>query len=277
MGRWSRLVPPPSLRLTKPDVRIHWTWQPVAMSETGRDRWEEVADWPLTVAALLFLGAYAWPILDPDLAATWVNACRVITWLAWAAFALDYLVRFSLSRNRPTFVKANLFDLAVVALPILRPLRLLRLVTLLAVLNRYAGSSLRGRVAIYVVGSAGLVLLVGSLAVLDAERGAKGSNISTFGDALWWSMTTVTTVGYGDRFPVTETGRLVAVGLMVAGIALLGVVTASLASWLIERVAEVEEQAQTATRRDVTALAREVAELRSEITRLTRGLDRADL
>lgn len=66
-----------------------------------------------------------------------------------------------------------------------------------------------------------------------------------------WAMTTVTTVGYGDRFPVTETGRFVAGGLMLAGIALLGVVTASLASWLIERVAEVEEESQAATRGDV--------------------------
>jgi len=152
-----------------------------------------------------------------------------------------------------------------VALPLLRPLRLLRLVTLLSVLNRYAGGSLRGRVAVYVAGSTALVLFVSALAVLDAERGAEGANIAGFTDALWWAMTTVTTVGYGDRFPVTPTGRVVAGGLMLAGIALLGVVTASLASWLIERVAQVEEQSQAATRRDVAALTDEVRALRSEL------------
>jgi voltage-gated potassium channel len=70
----------------------------------------------------------------------------------------------------------------------------------------------------------GLVLFVAALAVLQAERGHPGGNIESFGDALWWAVTTVTTVGYGDRFPVTTTGRFVAGGLMLAGIALLGVV-----------------------------------------------------
>jgi voltage-gated potassium channel len=150
---------------------------------------------------------------------------------------------------------------------LLRPLRLLRLVTLLSVLNRYAGGSLRGRVAVYVAGSTSLVLLVASLAVLDAERGHEGSNIETFPDALWWAMTTVTTVGYGDRFPVTGTGRLIAGGLMLAGIALLGVVTASLASWLLEQVREVEEESEAATRRDVAALTAEMQALRQALER----------
>ncbi len=112
---------------------------------------------------------------------------------------------------------------------------------------------------------------VAALAALDAERGADGGNINSFGDALWWAMTTVTTVGYGDQFPVTPTGRFVAAGLMLAGIALLGVVTASLASWLIDRVAEVEEESQAATRRDVHELAEEVLALRREVARLTDG------
>jgi voltage-gated potassium channel len=176
-------------------------------------------------------------------------------------------VRLFLAERRGVFVRTHLFDLAVIVLPLLRPLRLLRLVTLLTVLNRYAGDSLRGRVATYVGGATVLVLFVAALAALDAERGRAGSNIETFGDALWWSFATVTTVGYGDRFPVTTTGRLVAVVLMLAGIALLGVVTASLASWLIERVQQVEDESQTATRRDVAALAAEVSALRDEIAR----------
>ncbi len=185
-----------------------------------------------------------------------------MTVTTWLLFALDYIARLALSVDRWQFVRTNLLDLAVIALPLLRPLRLLRLVMLLNVLNRRAGGSLRGRVAVYVAGATSLVLFVSALAVLDAERGAEDANIATFGDALWWAMTTVSTVGYGDRFPVTETGRLVAGGLMLAGIALLGVVTASLASWLIERVQQVEEESQAATRRDVAALTAEVAALR---------------
>ena len=74
-------------------------------------------------------------------------------------------------------------------------------------------------------------------------------------------------MGYGDRFPVTGTGtgRLVAVALMLAGIALFGVVTAVFAFWLIERVTEAEEVSEAATRQDLEAFTREVAALRLEL------------
>lgn len=230
--------------------------------EPALSRYERRVEWPLIAAALLFLLAYAWPILDPGLAPGLRSTCRTITWLAWAAFAIDYFVRLLLSTDRVRFLARHVLDLLVVVLPLLRPLRLLRLVSLLQVLNRHAGGSLRGKVAIYVSGAASLIILVASLAMLDAERGRAGSNITTFGDALWWATTTVTTVGYGDRFPSTGTGRLIAVGLMLCGIALIGVVTATFASWLIDRVRSVEEESQAATRRDVLRLAHEVAELR---------------
>ncbi len=238
------------------------------MDESRRDRWEDVSEWPLTVAAVLFIAAYAWPILDTDLASRWVWACLAVSWVTWVAFAVDYVARLLLSRNRRNFVRRNLIDLAVVLLPLLRPLRLLRLVQLLKVLNRAAGSSLRGRVAVYVGGSTALILFVAALAVLDAEQEHPGANLTSFGDALWWAVTTVTTVGYGEHYPITATGRAVAVGLMLCGIALLGVVTASVASWLIDRVAEIEEESQAATRRDVHALHEEVAALRAEVARV---------
>jgi len=203
-----------------------------------RTEWERAAEWPLTLAALLFLAAYAYPILNPALPTWLLLVCGWVTWLTWGIFAIDYIVRLALSPTRWEFVRANVFDLLVVVLPILRPLRLLRLVTLMATMNRYAGSSLRGRVAVYLAGGTSLIIFIGALAMLDAERWHPEANISTFGDAVWWALTTVTTVGYGDRYPVTGAGRFIAAGVMVAGIALLGTVTASLASWLIDRVRE---------------------------------------
>ncbi|RYP84614.1 potassium channel protein [Nocardioides guangzhouensis] len=237
------------------------TTQPDTIYESRRIRWESRTSLPLTVASLIYLVAYAWPILDPSVRDRPVF--DIVIGAAWALFLVDYVARLYLSRRRAAFMRGNIVDLGAVVLPMLRPLRLLRLVTVLAVLNRHAGSSLRGRVAVYVVGSSILVLFVASLAMLDAERGADGATITSFGDALWWALTTVTTVGYGDHFPVTPQGRLIAAGLMVAGIALIGVVTASFASWLIERVAEVEEEASAATQRDMQALTAEVAELRA--------------
>ena len=83
---------------------------------------------------------------------------------------------------------------------------------------------------------------LGSLAVLDAEQDAHGANITSYGDALWWSCTTVFTVGYGDRFPVTLEGRLVAVVLMLIGIGFVGVVTASVAAWMIRQVEQQDHR-----------------------------------
>ena len=232
-------------------------------AETRRARWEAATSLPLALAALAFLAAYAWPILDPSLADGRAGVMfDGITAVVWVAFVIDYVVRFYLSERRARFVYRNPFDLAAVLLPILRPLRLLRLVTVLGVLNRHARASFRGRVAIYIVGSTTLLLFVASLAMLENERDAEGATIKTFGDACWWALTTVTTVGYGDHYPVTGRGRLIAAALMIAGIALLGVVTATVASWLIDRVAEVEEESRAATRRDVRTLTAEVAQLR---------------
>jgi voltage-gated potassium channel len=228
-------------------------------------RWKQLSEWPLTAVALLFLVAYAWPILDPGLSSGWRSLASITTTVAWVVFAVDYLVRVAVAERRLHFVVRHPFDLAVVVLPLLRPLRLLRLVTLLSVLNQHAGGSLRGRVIVYVTGATGLVSFVAALAVLDAERRSPDANITSFGDALWWAMTTMTTVGYGDRFPVSSTGRAVATGLMLAGIALLGVVTATLASWLVERVAEEDERSQAATREQVADLTAELRALRAEI------------
>ena len=236
------------------------------MAVEQQKQWQRRTEWPLTAIALTFLVAYAVPILRPALSPDWRDAARVVTWLAWSCFGIDYVVRLALSESRWAFVRSHPVDLLAIILPVMRPLRLLRLVALLNVLNRHAGGdSLRGRVMVYVLGATTLVLFVASLAVLEAERGRPGSNIGTYSDALWWAMTTVTTVGYGDRFPVTGAGRLVAAGLMIGGIALLGTVTATLASYLVERVQTVETEALNVTRNDIQALAEEVRALREAL------------
>ena len=173
-----------------------------------------------------------------------LDLCRWLSWITWGIFAIDLVVRLSLADDRLRYLARHWYDVLVIALPLLRPLRLLRLIPLIAVLNRRAQTKLRGRVAIYVAGGASLLAFCAALAVLDAERSSPNANITDFGDAIWWAVTTMTTVGYGDRYPVTGVGRLAAFGLMVGGIALLGTVTATLASWLVEAVAAEKEQAE---------------------------------
>lgn len=225
---------------------------------TSTERWERAAEWPLMLAAAAFLVAYAVPILDPTVGRAVVGACESITWVTWALFAVDYLVRLVLAEHRRRYFWRHLLDLAVIALPLLRPLRLLRLAPLLRVLNRRASRGLRGQVAVYVAGGSALVAFCGALAVLEAERASPDANIMTFGDAIWWAITTMTTVGYGDKYPTTDDGRLAAVGLMLAGIALLGTVTATLASWLVDQLNDAEEQ-------DVVDLKVEVADLHRKL------------
>ncbi|GLZ33281.1 ion transporter [Lentzea sp. NBRC 105346] len=227
-------------------------------------RWEARADWPMTVLAVVFLIAYAWQVLDDKSTRNLHAVLEFVLWAVWAVFAVDYITRFKLATNKKRFVIQHVFDLLAVLLPMVRQLRVLRLVTVLKVLNKQFQGKIRQRVSVYVAGVTFLVSLCASLAVLDAERHAENASITTFPDALWWTITTMSTVGYGDRYPVTTEGRLVAALLMVGGIALLGVITGTIASWLVEKLKGVEEAEQELSA-ELRKLRAEVAELRAEL------------
>ncbi|MEO7016724.1 MAG: ion channel [Leifsonia sp.] len=198
-------------------------------------RWRRLTELPLLGIAAIFLAAYSTEVIG-DIPDKHAGLLDTVIWVTWVLFTIDYLVMVVLAEWRAHWFVRNLHELAILALPVLRPLRLLRLLVVVQVLHRFAGATLRGRVLTYVLGSAILLTYVGAIAVLDAEENAPGSNIRNVGDALWWAIVTITTVGYGDHYPVTAIGRLVAVGLMVGGVAVIGVVTASVASWLVEQV-----------------------------------------
>jgi voltage-gated potassium channel len=205
--------------------------------------WNRWVDWPLTTLAVVFLVAYSWQVLDTSLSPGAHEVLEAVLTAVWVLFGIDYLVRLGLARRRGRFVVTHLLDLAILLLPVLRQLRALRVVTVISILNRQLRDDFRGRVAVYVVGTVALVGFVSALAVLDAERDVPDASITDFGEALWWTITTISTVGYGDRYPVTFEGRLVAASLMITGIALLGVVTASIASWFVENVRTASEEA----------------------------------
>jgi voltage-gated potassium channel len=112
------------------------------------------------------------------------------------------------------------------------------------------------------------MLIAGAVAVLDAERGAPDATINSFGDALWWSLITVTTVGYGDRYPVTGAGQAIAAGLMVAGIALLGVVTAAIAAWFVRHVRRIEDELESNAVKENESILAAIHELGSRIEAL---------
>lgn len=220
--------------------------QPQFGSAVGR--WERRSEVPLLLLALAFLVAYAWPVLDPGVDPTLRTFFTAVSWTVWAAFALDLTVRLALANDRRRYALKHWYDVALVLLPMLRPLRLLRLLATLRILDRATAGTLAGRVLVYVAGATAACVGLGALAALDAERDAAGANIATFGDALWWASVIVTTVGYGDFYPVTASGRVIAVILMLVGIGLVGAVTASVASWILGRVAAENAEARAETR-----------------------------
>ncbi|WP_329116766.1 potassium channel family protein [Streptomyces sp. NBC_01465] len=231
-------------------------------------RWERHTQWPLLALAVAFALAYSVPIVAPD-ADSWVRTlCSVTEWVVWASFAVDYLVRLALTPDRAFFVRTHWLDLIAVLLPLAQPLRLLRLVSTLTLVGRRARMAPQIQLTTYVGGAVVGLLMFGSLAVLQAERGAPRGNIKTLGDALWWSFTTMTTVGYGDHAPTTGLGRIIAVGLMLSGIALLGVVTANIAAWFISRFNKDDEQERRQTAA-IEALTAEVVSLRAEVRQLS--------
>lgn len=246
--------------------------QRLSRQGNGYLEWVRLTDTALLVLALVFLGLLVLPYLTSVTGAA-ATAVGVANTLIWAAFASDYFTRLYLAHDRREYVKKNVLDLLIVIVPFLRPvravrlLRLLRLASVAGVVQKRA-TSLHARVTTYVATTAGVVTVLGAFGIYDTERTAATANIKTMPDALWWAVTTMTTVGYGDRYPVTTTGRVIAVALMAVGIALLGVITASIAAWFVRRMQEVQDTEQTsqATLDDVL----------TEVRRLHQRLDALD-
>ena len=101
-------------------------------------RWEQASEWPPMIAAVVFLAACAVPILDSDLPTWLLDLCRSLSWVTWGIFVADIMVRLFLADQRVRYLVGHWYDVLVLALPLLRPLRLLSPISLLSVLNRRA-------------------------------------------------------------------------------------------------------------------------------------------
>ncbi|MFF0012404.1 potassium channel family protein [Streptomyces sp. NPDC005374] len=197
---------------------------------------------PLALASLAFLAAYALRVLAHGLPEAALDLCLAVTLAAWALFAVDYAVRWRLSGQRLGFVRTHWLDTVVLLLPLLRPLRVVKVYE--AVQRRHGRPrlALHARVMVYAGLSTALLGFTGALAVYQQEHDAPGATVRTLGDAVWWTCATLATVGYGDVAPVTPLGRLIAVGLMITGLALLGAVTGTFASWLLQVFAREDDE-----------------------------------
>ncbi|MEE1747156.1 MULTISPECIES: potassium channel family protein [unclassified Streptomyces] len=205
-------------------------------------RWEQRTEVPLFGASLLFLLGYAVRVLAPEDAEPWRNLALALVGATWLVFAVDYAVRLRLSGLGHRFVRVHWLDTVVLLLPLLRPLRLIRVYTAVQRRRERPRLSLYARVISYAGATALLLGFSAALAVYHQEHRAPDATIRTFGDALWWACATLTTVGYGDAVPVTAGGRVVATGLMVCGLGLLGAVTGSFSSWLLQVFTREDEK-----------------------------------
>ena len=192
--------------------------------------WTKLSPTFLQVLGVIFLAGYAWPIINPNLSPALHSLCNWTLFVIWVFFAFDYFARLSVADDKRLFVRKNLLDLAAVALPFLPLLRAIRALAAVTVLSRRNRGSRSQQVTTSVVTLAFATWFVAGLAVTEAERHVDGSNIQGVGDGWWWAITTMATVGYGDTYPVSTQGRIVGTALMIMGVALLGTITASIAS-----------------------------------------------
>jgi len=258
------------------------------------DRFTAVTELPMLVVTVLWLPVLIVPILRPVNGSV-AAAVSFIDYSVWALFALEYLTKIYLAPDRWRFVRGHISDLIIVAIPFFRPARLARItqlgrVALLVERGRKRFRSLMTHQGLhFVLPSVALIVFCSAWVVTVAERHAHGSNIHNLGDGLWWAIVTVATVGYGDTSPVTPIGRGVAVFLMLAGIGLIGILSATVASYFVGQnlaahnagqeagkvEAEQEEQENQEKLRQEVAIARaERDELAAKLDRLSEQMDR---
>ena len=226
--------------------------------------WTKLSPTFLQVLGVIFLAGYAWPIINPNLSPALHSLCNWTLFVIWVFFAFDYFARLSIADNKRLFVRKNLLDLAAVALPFLPLLRAIRALAAVTVLSRRNRGSRSQQVTTSVVTLAFATWFVAGLAVTEAERHVDGSNIQGVGDGWWWAITTMATVGYGDTYPVSTQGRIVGTALMIMGVALLGTITASIASNFNSTDSE-DSSNGTSSASEVDSLKKRVAELESKL------------
>lgn len=167
--------------------------------DARRLTWEQRTSSTLAGFGVLFVVAYSVLVLVTDPPGRLIVVLAVAGIDTWAAFGIDMVARI--------------------------------------VLTGRSGAAVRGSVIAHALVYALVFVYAISLATLQVERYAPGATITTFGDALWWAVVTIATVGYGDTYPVTATGRFLAVMLMGGGIVIVGTTSAIVVSYITERIA----------------------------------------
>jgi voltage-gated potassium channel len=191
--------------------------------------WSEI----LTLLALAFLIAFSYPAFVDPVPSSTQTLLNIVQWISWIAFAADLIYGLSKAKDKARYLKKHPLEVVAVLFPFLRPLRLMRVISFggLAIQKVAIGRQFAITIKVFIASI--FIAYISAVQITITERAVEGSNIHNFGDGLWWAISTVTTVGYGDRYPTTTEGRFLAVVLMIMGISLVGVITASVAAWFV--------------------------------------------
>ena len=223
-------------------------------------RWEQRFEWPMVMAALLVIPLLV--IEDGNFGEPWDTIEVILNWGTWLAFATELAVMVYVTPRPMEWVKRNPWDVAATVLSppfipgslaaarLFRLFRLFRLVPLLRMRNLLSFDGVR-YAAFFTV----MVVVIGGTVFAEVER---GQDLSVW-DGIWWSLTTVTTVGYADIPITTDTGRLIATIVLVAGIGFVALLTAFVANRFVHQDVSEEVEKPEAV----------LAELRTISERLT--------
>lgn len=192
--------------------------------------WNEL----LTFLAITFLIAFSYPAFVLTLNSTEQSILNVIQWICWLAFAADLIYGSLKSQSWKRHLIRNPIQVIAVALPFLRPLQELRLISFGTLALERVAFARSMTVTVRAVITILFLTYIAAVQMTLFERDADGSNIQNFGDGLWWAFVSIATVGYGDTYPVTAEGKVLAVALLLIGISLLAVITASIAATFVQ-------------------------------------------
>ena len=202
-------------------------------------RWIDHSSVPLALLGVLYLVVYAMQASSAG-GESLSEVLEITSWVIWAIFAADLVIRLLIAESIKVFLKSRWLEIFAIAVPFLRILRIFRIVVAVRGLRPFLKIRMTAT-GTYIMLIIPLVWFVGAVGVLDAERTVKDPSIATLPDALWWSLVTITTVGYGDLYPKSLEAKFVAAMLMITGIALFSAGAGIFASWIMKGKQEETE------------------------------------
>ena len=229
------------------------------------DWWETHLEIPTIFVAFLFLASLVIPSaysFDSTIKSTFTN----LELFLWSLFTLEYIVRVAVSGDRWYFIKRHPIDLLVIIIPFAQGLRILRIIALTAYFVRKARNLFITKNILFLISMAPLMLTISGVLMYEAESKAKGTTIKTFWDSLWWAVATMSTVGYGDKYPVTSAGKVIATLTIIVGVSLLGMLTAEIAVIFIgsrEQEADRDKENFDKVMNKLESMEKEILELKN--------------